>query len=182
MAELSVIYAEGIMVRHTVHARQSQENGTWALAFLFAYMVVGWICVRAFSHIIGDADIERTYFVAGCAVVNTTAMLVYWCHVYRIRGRDDRPRFSLGEGMVIYFGLSIEDGFLVETWRSGDQKAAWAAILLPAALVIVMALLEAPSARRAMRRPRWSCPMPRSGTRATQPAAATACSPNRVAG
>jgi hypothetical protein len=173
------------MVRRTALAKQPQENATVAMAFLFAYMVLGWLCVRAFSRIIGDADMERTYFVAGCALVNTTAMLVYWCHVYRMRGRDDRPRFSLGEGMVIYFGLSIEDGFLVETWRSGEQKAGWAAILLPPALVIVMALLEAPSARRAMRRPTWRGP-PRAGCpcheRATQSAATTACSPDRVAG
>jgi hypothetical protein len=108
--------------------------------------LAGWLAVGGLSESF-PREARFGVFAAGCAVVSTVLLLAYWWRVQWTQGFKARPRVSFREIFVLYFGLSIEVGLIVDTLKSSNYQAAdhvvgLAAMFLPPALIVAIALID----------------------------------------
>jgi hypothetical protein len=92
-------------------------------------------------------DVEHQYkfgiFAAGMSVLSILVVSLYWWRTYRSRGLEARPRISFREIYVLYFGMSVEVGMIVNCITSpNDIALAVFSILLPPILIAVVALMD----------------------------------------
>lgn len=90
------------------------------------------------------------------ALLISAGMLAYWWKAYRDRGLKSKPRISFREVYVLYFGMSVEVGFIVHSMLGATEVCAQAfALITPPLLIgIVAAMDDTPYDRGAERRPR----------------------------
>ena len=82
-------------------------------------------------------------FSSLCGVLFSVGALWYWRQIYRERGLRETPRISMREVLVIYLGMSVEVGLIVELLKGGDDLAlAGFCMLLPPAIVAVIAFAD----------------------------------------
>ena len=105
-------------------------KGTWAAGGAGLLVLLAGI-------VVADAN----GWAAG-GIILSGAALCYWYHLYAAAGLDTRPRVTLTEIMVLYIGMSVEVGLLVEVCRSGNEQIGISAMLLPPALIYTVALMD----------------------------------------
>src|SRR6516162_3469444 len=87
-----------------------------------ALMVFGGALVDVIVRDAFPRDERFGAFSGICGIVFTALLLGYWWRVQRVQGLQGRPRISFRECYVLYFGLSIEVGLIVNVFKL--QEAA----------------------------------------------------------
>jgi hypothetical protein len=104
--------------------------------------------------------LDRVQFTIFIAVMFSAAALLYWRSIYVSRGLDARPRMSFRVIFIIYIGMSIESGLLAYTATRPEQHWGLLGMLLPVALVYLVALIDDYPAGPSVIR-RATCPRPK---------------------
>lgn len=86
--------------------------------------------------------LDRVQFTIFVAVMFSAAALLYWRSIYVARGLDARPRMSFRVIFIIYIGMSIESGLLAYTATRPEEHWGLLGMLLPVALVYLVALID----------------------------------------
>ena len=94
------------------------------------------------------AKLERVHLTIAFAVMFSGGALLYWRSIYLSRHLDARPRMSFGVYFVVYIGMSVESGLLAYTATRPEQHWGMLGMLLPVALVYLVALIDDYPARR----------------------------------
>jgi hypothetical protein len=94
------------------------------------------------------ARLQWVQFTITFAVIFSGGALLYWRSIYVSRGLDARPRMTFRMYFVVYIGMSIESGLLAYTATRPEQHWGLAGMLLPVALVYLVALIDDYPAQR----------------------------------
>jgi hypothetical protein len=90
-----------------------------------------------------ESSMRFGVFAAMMSLLSTLVVSAYWWRTYRQHGLQARPRISFRETYVLYFGMSIEVGLIVNCiTMPGDIALAFSSILLPPALIAIIALMD----------------------------------------
>jgi hypothetical protein len=115
-------------------------------------------------------EVNGGVLVGAMGLIFSLGLLAYWSKIYRERGLATRPRISFREIYVLYFGMSIEVGLIVDsaTGRPDLTVSALTLMLPPMLIFIVAAMDDTPAARAYDRRFARSPRTLKEGTRAAQ--------------
>src|SRR4051812_20916021 len=127
-------------------SRYSRPDSSMRDAVIMALVTLaGWSVVGGVAEFFPIGS-RFGIFTGGCALVSTALLLLYWWRVQRTQGFQARPRVSFREFLVLYLGLSVEVGLIVNALKSSgygsDHMIGLAAMFLPPPLIVVIALID----------------------------------------